>query len=143
VREGFALSRECPHLENRDMGHPVLSRTAEEQDVAVWVANLEAAQTVVGIHERCAECRAVIGKIGGKRIGVWCIDKGVPPHVGMTLVVREWRHISVGLDEELGSVAADNGEKRIAVRLSESRLKTEPVAVEGDGLVDVADDEAG
>jgi hypothetical protein len=41
----------------------------------------------------------------------------------------------------LHSVAANNGEKRISIRLLESRLKTKLIAVEGDGLIDVADDE--
>jgi len=72
---------------------------------------------------------------------VWCIDKGVPPHQGMTLGVRQRQHVFVGFDEQLRSVAADDGEKRIPIRLLESRLKTKLVAVEGDGLIDVADDE--
>ena len=114
----------------------------EEQDVAVRIANLEAAQTVVCILKRCAECCAMIGKFGGKRIGVWRIDKGVPPHEMMTLVVRQRRHVLVRFEEELCSVAADDGEKRIPIRRPESRLKTKLVAVEGDGLIDVADDKA-
>lgn len=59
----------------------------------------------------------------------------------MTFVVRERRRIFLGLDEDLRSVAADNGEERILIRLPESRLKTKLVAVECDGLVDVADNE--
>jgi hypothetical protein len=43
----------------------------------------------------------------------------------------------------LRSVAAEDGEKGISIRLLESRLKTKLVAVEGDGLIDVADDEEG
>jgi len=42
---------------------------AEEQDVAVRIANLEAAQTVVCIFKRFAECCAMTGKFGGKRVG--------------------------------------------------------------------------
>lgn len=120
---------------------PRLPWSPEEQDVAVRIANLEAAQTVVCILKRRAECCAMIGKFGGERIGVWCIDKGVPPHGGMTLGVRQWQHVFVGFDEELCSVAADDGEKRIPIRLLESRLKTKLIAVEGNGLIDVADDE--
>src|SRR5580658_4638099 len=111
----------------------------EEQHVAVGVRDLETAQTVVRIHQRFAECCAMIGKFGGKGIGVRCIDKGVQPHVVMTLVVRERRNILVGFDEDLYSLAADNGEKRTLIRLSASRLETKLVAVEGDGLIHVAD----
>jgi hypothetical protein len=49
----------------------------------------------------------MIYKIDGKRIGVWGIDKGIPPHGGMTLGVRERRRIFVGFDQDLRSVAAD------------------------------------
>ena len=122
---------------------PRLPWSPEEQDVAVRIANLKAAQTVVGILKRRAECCAMIGKFGGKRIGVWCIDIGVPPHEGMTPGVRQRRHVFVGFDEELRSVAADDGEKGIPIRLLESRLKAKLIAVEGDGLIDVADDEEG
>jgi len=115
--------------------------TAEEQNVAVRIANLEAAQTVVCIFKRFAECCAMTGKFGGKRIGVCCIDKGIPPHGGMTLGVRQREHVFVCFDEELRSVAADDGEKRIPIRLLESGLKAKLIAVEGDGLIDVADDE--
>ena len=75
------------------------------------------------------------GKFGGKRIGVRCIDTGIPPHGGMALGVRQQKRVSVGFDEELRSVAADDGEKRIPIRLLESRLKTKLVAVEGEGLI--------
>ena len=119
--------------------------SAEEQDVAVRVANLEAAETIVGILERHAEgCATIgksIGKFGGERIRVWRIDEGIPPHVGMTLGVRQRRDVFLGLDEDLRSVAADDGEKRVSIRLLESRLKAKLVAVKSDGLIDVADDE--
>jgi hypothetical protein len=39
------------------------------------------------------------------------------------------------------SVAAEDGEKRVAIRLLESGLKAKLVAVKSDGLIDVADDE--
>jgi len=55
---------------NTQSREPRLSWSPEEQDVAVRIANLEAAQTVVCILKRCAECCAMIGKFGGKRIGV-------------------------------------------------------------------------
>jgi hypothetical protein len=61
----------------------------------------------------------------------------------MPLRIREGRDIFVGFDQDLGSVAADNTEKRILIGLSESRLKTKISAIESDGLIDVADDEAG
>jgi len=53
----------------------------------------------------------MIGKFDGERIRVWCIDEGIPPQVAMPLGVRQWRDVSLGLDEDLGSVAADDGEK--------------------------------
>ena len=118
-----------------------LSWSPEEQNVAVRIANLEAAQTVMCILKRCAECCSMIGKFGGKCIGVWGMDIGVPPHRGMTLGVRQRRHIFIGLDEELRSVAAHDGEKRVPIRLPESRLKAKLVAVKCDGLIDVTDDE--
>src|ERR1700676_5274360 len=59
----------------------------------------------------------------------------------MTLGVRQRHRVFVGFDEQLRSVAADDREKRIPIRLLESRLETKLVAVEGDGLLDVADDE--
>lgn len=59
----------------------------------------------------------------------------------ITLGVRQRRRAFVGFDEELRSLAADAGDKRIPIRLLESRLKTKLIAVEGDGLIDVADDE--
>jgi len=129
---------------------PGLLWSTEEQDVAVRVANLEAAKTIVGILKRHAECCATIGnsmfgktigKFGGERIRVWCIDVGIPPHEGMTLGVRQRRHVFLGLDKDLRPVAADDGEKRVSIRLLESRLKAKLVTVKSDGLIDVADDE--
>jgi hypothetical protein len=61
----------------------------------------------------------------------------------MTRVVRQRRYLFVGFDEDLGSVAADDGEEGISIWIPESRFKAELVAVEGDGLLDVADDEEG
>jgi hypothetical protein len=61
----------------------------------------------------------------------------------MTLGVRQRQRVFVGFDEELRSVASDDGEKRIPIRLPESRLKAKLIAVVGDGLIDVADDEEG
>jgi hypothetical protein len=95
----------------------------------------------VGILKRYAECCAMIGEFDGERIGVWCIDVGIPPHGGITLGVRQRRGVFIGLDEDLRSVAADDGEKRVSIRLPESRLKAKFVAVKCDGLIDVADDE--
>ncbi len=118
-----------------------LSWSTEEQDVAVRVANLEPAQTVVGILKGHAKCCSTIGKFGGERIRVWGIDEGIPPHEGMTPGVRQRRQVFMGLDEDLRSVAADDGEKRVSIRLLESCLKAKLVAVKSAGLIDVADDE--
>src|SRR5258708_5410534 len=114
----------------------------EEPDGAVRVADLEPEKTIVRILERYAEGCAVSGEFGGECIRVWGIDEGIPPHVGMTLGVRQRRHVFVGFDEDLRSVAADDGEERGWIRLPEPGLKAKLVAVEGDGLIDVADDEA-
>src|SRR5208283_4439820 len=118
-----------------------LPRSTEEHDVAVRVANLEAAKTIVGIFKRHAECCAMIGKFDSERIRVFRVDEGIPPHVGMTLRVRQWRHVFLGLHEDLRSVAADDGGKRVSIRLLPSCLKAKLVAVKSDGLIDVADDE--
>ena len=119
--------------------------STEEQDVAVGIRNLEAAKTVVGIlkgHPEgcCTVCKA-IGKFGGERIRVRCINVGIPPHVGMPLWVRQRRRVFLGLDQDLRSVAPDDGEKRVPIRLLESRLKAQLVVVKSDGLLNVADDE--
>jgi hypothetical protein len=119
---------------------PPLPWPTEEQDVAVRVANFEAAKTIVGILERHAECRSMIGKFDGQRIRVWCIDAGVPPQVAMALGVRQRRDVFPGLDEDLRTVATDDGGKRVLIRLLESGLKAELVAVKSDGLLDVAYD---
>jgi len=47
------------------LGTSQLPWSPEEQDVAVRIANLEAAQTVVCILKRCAECCAMITPSGG------------------------------------------------------------------------------
>src|SRR2546423_2231356 len=59
----------------------------------------------------------------------------------MTLRIRQRRRVFLGLDEDLHFVAADDGKKRIPVRLLKPCLKTQLVAVERDGLIDVANDE--
>jgi transposase len=74
-------------------------------------------------------------------VRVWCIDEGIPPHGGTTLWVRQRRRVFIGLDEDLRSVAADDGEKRVSIRLLESGLKAKLVAIKSNGLIDVADDE--
>ena len=118
-----------------------LSWSTEEQDVTVRVANLEAAKTVVGIFEGHAEGCSVLGKFGGERIRVGGIDVGIQPHVVMTFGVRHRLYAFLRLDEDLRSVAADEGEERVSIRLLESCLKAKLVAVKSDGLIDVADDE--
>jgi len=117
-----------------------LSWPTEEQDVAVRVANLEPAKTVVGVLERNAEGCSIAGKFGGERIWVWCIDEGIPPHGWTTLWVWQRRRVFIGLDEDLRSIAADDGGKRVSLRLLPSCLKAKLVAVKSDGLIDVADD---
>ncbi len=113
--------------------------STEEQDVAVRVANLEPAKTIVGILKGHAKCCSMIGKFDGERIRVWCIDVGIPPHAGTTRWVRQRRRVFIGLDEDLRSVAADDREQRVSIRLLESRLKAKLVAVKSDGLIDVAE----
>ena len=71
----------------------------EEQDIAVRIANLEATQTVVCVLKLRAESYAMIGEFGCKCIGIWCIHIGVPPHIGMTLGIRQRQHAFFGLDE--------------------------------------------
>jgi hypothetical protein len=95
----------------------------------------------MGILERYAEGCAMIGKFDGESVGVWCIDEGIPPHGGITLGVRQRRRVFIGFDEDLRSVAANDGEKRVSIGLLESRLKAKPVAVKSDGLINVADNE--
>jgi len=85
----------------------------------------------------------MIGKFDSERIRVWCIDVSIPPHGRTTLWVRQWFCVFIGLDEDLRSVAADDGEKRVSIRLPESGLKAKLVAVKSDGLIDIADDEEG
>ena len=81
------------------------------------------------------------GEFSGERIRVRCIDEGIQPQVAMTLGIRDGRDAFLGLDEDLRSVAADDGEKRVSIWLLESGLKAKLVAVKSDGLIDVADDE--
>jgi len=83
----------------------------------------------------------MIGKFEGERIGVWSIDVGIPPHGEMAPGVRHRRRVFIGLDEDLRSVAADDGEKGVSIRLLEFRLEAKLVAVKGDGSIDVTDDE--
>jgi hypothetical protein len=59
----------------------------------------------------------------------------------MTFWIRQRRCILIGLDEDLHSVAADDGKKRIPIWLLKSCLKAQLVAVESDSLIDIADDE--
>ena len=124
---------------------PPLPRPTEEQDIPIRVANLKPAKTIVGILERRAEgCFPIgktIGKFGGERIRVWGIDVGVPSHGRMTLWIRQWRRVFIGLDEDLRSVAPADGKKRIPIRLLKSCLKAQLVAVESNGLIDIADNE--
>ena len=60
----------------------------------------------------------------------------------MTGVVGLRQHVFLSLNEELRCVTANDGEKRIRVRLLEPVLKSELVAIEGKRPIDVGDDEA-
>jgi hypothetical protein len=79
-----------------------LPRPPKKQDVAVGVRNLEAAQAIVSIFERRAEGCPPVGEIGGEPIRVRCIDEGIQPQVAMTLGVRQWRDIFLGLMAKKG-----------------------------------------
>jgi hypothetical protein len=58
----------------------------------------------------------------------------------MMLGIRQRRCVFVGFDEELRSVAADDGEKDSDPAPGISS-QTKLIAIEGDGLIDVADAE--
>jgi hypothetical protein len=60
----------------------------------------------------------------------------------MAGVVGLRQHVSLSLNEQLCSVAANDREKRIRIRLLESVLKSELIAVERDRAVNVGNDEA-
>lgn len=61
--------------------------------------------------------------------------------MSVTLRVRQGRHALLGLDEDLRSVAAYDGGPRVSIRLLPSCFEAKPVAVEGDGMFDITDDE--
>jgi hypothetical protein len=58
----------------------------------------------------------------------------------MPLRIRQWSRLCVGFEEELRSISPDDREKRIPLRLLKPSLEAEPVAVERDAAIDVADD---
>ena len=95
----------------------------------------------MGVLQGRAEGNAAIGELSGKRIGIWCIDVGIPPHERMAPGVRQRQHVSVGLHKHLCSIATDDGEERIPVRLPKSRRKPQLVAVKSNSLIDIADNE--
>src|SRR5215831_5333714 len=115
--------------------------STEEQDVAIRVRNLEASKSIARILQGLAECCAITRKFRGEPIRVFYVEECVPSHVAMALGVRQWRHTFLGLDENLRSVAADDGGPRVPIRLLPSGLKAKLVAVKSDGLFDIADDE--
>lgn len=84
----------------------------------------------------------MIGEFGSESVGIGRVDEGVQPQVAMTLGIRHWCNASLGLKEDLGSIAEDDGEEKILIRLLEGGFKSKLVAIEGDGSNDVADDEA-
>jgi hypothetical protein len=83
----------------------------------------------------------MIGKFGGKRIGIGHIDVGIPPHGRITRGIRQRRSVFVGFDEDLRSVAANDREKRVSIGLLVSDLEAKFAAIKCDRLIDVADDE--
>src|SRR5271166_4156360 len=109
--------------------------------MSVRVREFEAAQSIACILQWRAEGHAVPKKFGGKRIRVGRINIGVPPHRWMTLGIRQRRNFSIGLDEQLRSIAAENGEEGIPLRLLKRGFKSQLLAIERDGSLDVADDE--
>jgi hypothetical protein len=58
----------------------------------------------------------------------------------MTFGIRQRCNVAIGLNEELRSIAADDGEKRIPIRFLKGRLKPKLFAIERDGSINVADD---
>ncbi len=94
----------------------------------------------MGVFKRRAEGCAVRGEFGGERVRVRYGDKGIPAHEAVTRGVREGRQVFLGFDEDLRSVADEDGEEGFALRLLKCGFKAEFVAVEGDGSIDVADD---
>jgi hypothetical protein len=95
----------------------------------------------VGILERNAEGCPQISKFSGQRIRIFDVDEGIQPQVGVTLAVRHRHYVSLGLNEYLRSIAADDGKKSILLRLPKPGLKAKLVAVKSDSPIDVADDE--
>ena len=118
-----------------------LPGSSEEQGVIVGIADFEATQTVVCVLKRLAEEDALIGEFRGKCVGIFNVDKCVPPLVGMTLVVWLGRNTAFRFNEDLRSVAADDGEEGVLIGRLEPCFETKLIAIKGDGSGDVADDE--
>jgi len=118
-----------------------LTWPAEEQGVAVGVAKLEAAEAVVGVLKGLAEGYGALGELGGEGIGVFDIYECVEAQVGMAGGVWHGRDAAFGFEKDLCGVAAYDGEEGVLGRVLKARFEAELVAVEGDGLRDVADDE--
>ena len=130
-------------------------RSAEEQDVAVRVANLEPAKTVVGILEGHAKgCSTIgnsmfaksmfgkaLGKFDGERVRVWCMTKASHLMEGQRFGFGSGAVSLSDLTKICAPSRPNDGEKRVSIRLLESRLKAKLVAVKSDALIDVADDE--
>ena len=72
------------HLGRARLGRAAqLPGSAEEEDIAVGVADLEAAQAVVGVLKGRTEGYAVIGKLDGEGVGIFYINECVQPQMGM------------------------------------------------------------
>ena len=95
----------------------------------------------MGVFKGFAEGYGLIGKLSGEGVGVFYINKCVQAQVGMARWVWHGRDAAFGFDEYLRAVAAYDGEKRVLIGRLESDFEAKFVAVEGDGLRDVGDDE--
>src|SRR5689334_2341695 len=124
------------------IGAPARSEgPAEEDDIAVEIPHLEAAQPVVAIADRLVEADVARRELARQHVGVGDVDEGVPGGPRLPGAVRLRRRRA--LQEDLDGVAADDGEERIALRLAVADLEVERLAVELHRARDVGDDEEG
>ena len=119
------------------------SRPAEKQNIAVRIGQFESPQAILGVLQRCAENRAAIGEFGGYSIRIWRKHERIPSHGWMTPGIWQRCHLVIRLEENLRSIAADDGEKWVLIRLLKCDLESKLVAIERNGSIDAADDENG
>ena len=88
--------------------------------------DLEAAQAIMCILlTGSLKAAPLSGEIGGKSVGIGRVDIGVPPRRGMTPGIGQRRRVLVhSLDEELRTVAANDGKEWILIRLLKRYLKS-------------------